>query len=215
MAKEFNAITGYLKVSISVLTSGDEQVPLTEDTGEDDTNDDSFILTPPHIQIAYYQIKIRIIKGEYLPDMDKWGSIDAYLKCDYMGKNIKTKAVTQKDNEVWWNQEIWLPAQMPIVSSRLIMKLFDKDKLNDEIVGSLKFDLKQYIEMAERGEDFPFYWHDIYGAHKGYGGTVTDQMNNNPEVASFWKGRILIQVSAAKTDNPQLGITNAINTEAQ
>ena len=35
---------------------------------------------------------------------------------------------------------------MPIMSSRLVMKLFDEDKLNDEIVGSIIFNLKDYID---------------------------------------------------------------------
>ncbi len=33
-------------------------------------------------------------------------------------------------------------------------------------------------------------------------------MNENPELASTWKGRILMQVSAEKTEKPQLIVEN-------
>ena len=32
------------------------------------------------------------------------------------------------------------------MSSRLVMKLYDEDKLADEIVGSIIFDLKKFID---------------------------------------------------------------------
>lgn len=34
---------------------------------------------------------------------------------------------------------------MPIMSSRIVMKLFDEDKISDEVVGSLLFNLKDAI----------------------------------------------------------------------
>lgn len=33
-------------------------------------------------------------------------------------------------------------------------------------------------------------------------------MNNNPELASTWKGRILMQVVAEKTEKPQIALQN-------
>jgi hypothetical protein len=43
----------------------------------------------------------------------------------------------------------------------------------------------------------------VYGSPLGHSGTTTDDMNSNPEVASTWKGRILMQVTAEKTEKPQ------------
>lgn len=37
-------------------------------------------------------------------------------------------------------------------------------------------------------------------------------MNENPEIASFWKGRILMQVEAIKTEKPVL-LVQDINAE--
>lgn len=57
--ENFNEISGYLKVSISVTGQGDDQVPLTED----DSKECSMIVVPPHIQIQYYQFKIRLFRA--------------------------------------------------------------------------------------------------------------------------------------------------------
>lgn len=35
-------------------------------------------------------------------------------------------------------------------------------------------------------------WKNVYGAPVGCSGKITDKMNLNPELASFWKGRILV-----------------------
>lgn len=77
-SNKFNEITGYLKLSVSVIGPGDEQVALNEDTRIDKT-ENHFIMKPPHIETRYFQLKIRIFKGEKLPDMDTFGTIDAFI----------------------------------------------------------------------------------------------------------------------------------------
>ena len=77
---------------------------------------------------------------------------------------------------------------MPIMSSRIVMKLFDEDKISDELVGSLLFNLKEIIGK----KNGLFFWKNIYGAPNGKMGSNSNAMNDNPEIASTWKGRILI-----------------------
>lgn len=84
------------------------------------------------------------------------------------------------------------------MSGRLVMKLYDEDKLKDEIVGSIIFNLKECIEQKNGS----FFWKNIYGSPLDRSGENTDKMNNNPDLASTWKGRILMQVVAEKTDKP-------------
>jgi len=84
------------------------------------------------------------------------------------------------------------------MSGRLVMKLFDEDKLKDEIVGSIIFNLKECIEKRNGS----FFWKNVYGSPLDRSGENTDKMNNNPDLASTWKGRILMQVVAEKTDKP-------------
>lgn len=78
------------------------------------------------------------------------------------------------------------------------MKIYDEDKLSDEIVGSLLFNLKECINQRNG----KFFWKNVYGAPVGYSGDNTNLMNANPDIASHWKGRVLMQVTAEKSDKP-------------
>lgn len=40
---------------------------------------------------------------------------------------------------------VQIPVQIPIMARKLVMKIYDEDKINDEIVGSLLFNLKECI----------------------------------------------------------------------
>lgn len=75
------------------------------------------------------------------------------------------------------------------MSGRLVMKLYDQDKLSDEIVGSIIFNLKDVISEHMNGR---FFWKNIYGSPLDVSGENTNIMNANPDIASTWKGRILM-----------------------
>lgn len=47
-----------------------------------------------------------------------------------------------------------------------------------------------------------YFWKNIYGSPLGCSGENTNLMNANPEMGSTWKGRILMSVTAEKTDKP-------------
>jgi len=54
----------------------------------------------------------------------------------------------------------------------MIIKVFDEDKIHDEIVGSLYFSLK---ELVKGGSGGGFYcWYNIYGSPLGVSGDKTD-----------------------------------------
>lgn len=53
-----------------------------------------------------------------------------------------------------------------------------------------------------------FIWKNIYGAHLGYSGSTTTLMNNNPDLASAWKGRILMQLVSDKIEKPELRVND-------
>ena len=59
----------------------------------------------------------------------------------------------------------------------------------DEVVGSIVFNINDFIDTELDGQIF---WKNIYGAHPHVSGANTDRMNENPEIASAWKGRLLI-----------------------
>lgn len=88
-----------------------------------------------------------------------------------------------------------VPAQVPIIGGRIVFKVYDEDAVVDELIGSIHVDLKDIVPDAN-GKPGAFNgkydWKNIYGAPLGVSGKMTDMMNNNPEIASLWKGRILI-----------------------
>ena len=48
-------ITGYLKVSISIAATGDEQIQITDDDDEEDED----VIMPPQLNPKFYQMKFR------------------------------------------------------------------------------------------------------------------------------------------------------------
>jgi len=84
---DYATICGYLKVSISVVCTGDEQIQINEDddtTGASDAN----IMMPPQLNPEFYQVTIRIFECQDLPAMDSAkkvmgigtdGKTDAYI----------------------------------------------------------------------------------------------------------------------------------------
>lgn len=51
-SENYNEVTGYLKLSITVAGTGDEQIQITEDSSID--KPDEAILMPPSIKPEYY-----------------------------------------------------------------------------------------------------------------------------------------------------------------
>ena len=91
-----------------------------------------------------------------------------------------------------------------MATDRLILKLWDEDKINDEIVGSMYFSLKEIITKS--GPDGILVWKNLYGSPLGCSGGNTDRMNENPEYASTWKGRTLMHISSFDIKNPEMKV---------
>jgi len=76
----------------------------------------------------------------------------------------------------------------------------DRDDVNDEVVGSLLFDMQDIVDGKLHGK---FFWANIYGSPLNQKNSkYKREMNENPEVASNWKGRILMQITTEPTEKP-------------
>lgn len=105
------------------------------------------------------------------------------------------------------NEEFLVPAQIPMLGGRLVFKVYDDDLSGDELIGAICFNIKDIIPDADGnpGRFNGLYdWKNIFGAPTGVSGNITGKMNENPEIASFWKGRILVQCIAEETEKPLL-----------
>lgn len=84
------------------------------------------------------------------------------------------------------------------------MQVYDKDTVKDELVGSMFFSLKNMI--SEAGDRGSLKWLNLYGSPLGCSGDNTKKMNQFPEFASTWKGRVLIHTSCEETKNPEMKV---------
>ena len=106
-----------------------------------------------------------------------------------------------------WNETLLIPVRMPIMSGKLILSVMDLDGVHDEQAGALIFDFKDLLSREQKS----FFWANIYGAPGGEGlmakgGNLADEMNKNPQIATKWKGRILIGIEYEETEAPKLGV---------
>lgn len=125
--------------------------------------------------------------------------IDAYVQLVYKTRKLKSRIeVSEEGAMIHWNEEFLIPAQVPVMGGRLLFSVWDDDMSGDEIVGSFTLEAKDIIE----GKKAMFFWKNLYGAPLNGSGVHAKNMNENPDAASFWKGRILMQVSAFKCDKP-------------
>ena len=201
-------ISCYMKVSVSVSCTGDEQVEIKE---EEDEPEGVKVMMSPALNPSFYQIKIRIFAGDQLPMMDAdmgflgKAKIDAYLKTEFKKKKFKTKTVSfsKGDDPVRWNTEFWLPAQIPVIQQKIHIYLMDAEDIGyDEVAGSLSLNTKEILERHENDDD-KFVWKNIYGSPLGQSNSkYKKKMNDDPEFASQWKGRVLMHISAEPTDKP-------------
>ena len=107
--------------------------------------------------------------------LGKGAKIDAYLMTMHRHRKLRTKAKTLRESKeakedegehrpipfVDWNQEIWIPSQIPVLSNRLIFKLMDDDAGLDETVGSILFGMKEIVSGPKVGEAR---WQNVYGS---------------------------------------------------
>lgn len=57
-------------------------------------------------------------------------------------------------------------------------------------------------EIARTIKNGRFFWKNVYGAPLDKTNKAAQNMNENPELGSLWKGRILMQIFAVKTEKP-------------
>lgn len=89
----------------------------------------------------------------------------------------------------------------PVVASRIILKIYDYDATDsDDLIGSIVCNFNQ-IKDKDNGR---IMWKNIYGAPTGVSGKNTNLMNRNPELASTWKGRVLMQCECTLSDEAYL-----------
>ena len=209
---DITKVRGYLKLSISILNENDNRVELEpSEGGQEDC------IMPNQIKMKYKQISFYFIRGVDFPDMDSYftqygkggRSCQGYITMKYMGIERKTKVVNMKkigDHYiVQWNQVIDIPATYPCVSQKICMTVYDEDiGSRDDIVGSYEFFVNDILD----GKYDKFDYIHIYGSPLNKESKQADLMGYNPEIGSFWNGKVFMKCEVREIDSPVALVRN-------
>jgi len=172
---------------------------------------------PASVVKKYKQLYFKFIKAEHLPKMDLMGTIDAYIWIDHMGDTLRTKTVTQEDELVEWDQEMLLPLEVPLSKAKLTFSLYDYDRgQRDDLVASMGFSLKEILktDSSKAGDDinYTMKWVNLFGCNPADSGSfgarkkAADSQNENPDEATTFKGRVLVEYFSVDCKHPEMKI---------
>lgn len=89
----------------------------------------------------------------------------------------------------------------------MLLEIFDYNTISDTQIGSLLLSIKKLMAMLkDHGGESMYIWENIYGAPPDTDGDVADKMNDNPEMASHWRGRMLLEISCVEDDKPKKAV---------
>lgn len=114
-----------------------------------------------------------------------------------------------------WNETFNIPVQTPIMASSLRVQVLDKEDLaKDELAATMVF---KYADLAAM--DGKMFWKDLYGSPgqeailSTNNTTQANRMNNDPDIASLWKGRILMSVEYKDEEKPKYSVEDIHNDD--
>lgn len=91
---------------------------------------------------------------------------------------------------------------MPVLTPTINLRLMDEDNMNDEMAGSISIQTKELIENEWMHNQFT--WKSFYGSPLNQSGSdAKTEMNRNPDMASTWKGRVLVQTVVEECEKPK------------
>jgi hypothetical protein len=187
--KSYTKVRGYIRLGISVTHESDDPVDLALET---EKQYDRKVMLPPQIVPKTIQLIVTLLKAESLPIMDRGGTINPFIKAHFAGLSIKSSIIKADSVTMtsYWYEELHIPVIEPCVSQKLVLRLFDKDLANSELVGSFYFEWDDII--ADKYSDY--FWSNIYGAPPRISNSFSNIMNNNSNLASHWRGRVLLKI---------------------
>lgn len=198
---------GLLKISANAIGPKDNAQKLEIATGPEPAKMKMFMSS--NIKRTFNQLTISVIEARDLPEFGMFSqSLESYFKVHYGGGNpIKTDVVNQIEKKISCNQSILLPVATPVLADRLVIEVFDYNMFpaSDNKIGALIFSAKQLIADGSKPGGF-FIWKSLYGSPADNTNDAAEDMNENPEIASDWKGMVLFHISAVENDKPKKGI---------
>lgn len=210
--EENTSVNGFLRLSIGVLHESDNKISLFP---AGDSAEKSNIILPPQMKknMTFNQLAFYFYEANNIPDMDglntfkndeeklkmKKKECQGYIQIQYGDFLLKTKVVDMHNDLIVWNQCIRIPIPEPRVSDKVLIKLWDKDLYNDELIGTFEFNLEDVIpafadiKIESNKYKKPKKIH-FYGSDPDKKGDISNLMNENSETGILFKGTLMLKV---------------------
>lgn len=198
--KELCTPMGFIKYSVNFVRAGEKRTNLEEDYDPKKNKDELLKLDlPPEILMKQQQMVVYLFKGARIVKMDTIGAgADPYVKVDLGG--LKIKSDYKKDQlEPVFAQKLFIPTIYPSVVTTVKVNFKDHDAIGkNEYIGSTSFK----IDEIAQGKYANPRWTYFYGAHEDCESKeMKEKMNRIPEIASRFKGALLLAVELKSVES--------------
>ncbi|VDK71593.1 unnamed protein product [Dibothriocephalus latus] len=217
---------GYLKVAMVILGPGDEAPNLKPKDESEDEDIEANILRPAGVQLRPALFHFSLFNGEDYPRMDSdafsgvkkfFGSssdeekefVDPFAIVQFAGKEVKSSVKKGTDHPEWY-EELKLAVQFPSMCDKLIITVYDWDKIskNDPIASA--FINVNEVSALREGEDgylptFGPTFVNLYGSPREFStlGDKYEALNLGKGEGAAYRGRVFCELSTQLTDDPQ------------
>ncbi len=226
-SEEACGLNGFLRFSISVLHENDPKVALI---ATEQTKNKANFLMPPQLKqnMTFNQLALYFYGALNIPNMDGVGDLfssdvtnliqkdnkkcNAFIRVEYGEAIIETDVKDSNNNLVTWNQIIKIPIPEPRVSDKVFIKLYDKDLISNQLIGTFELNLEDVIPpylnnlSIKKNNDFKNKYENptkinFYGSDpsKLSNDKFSDLMNDNSEIGMMYKGTVVMK--ALKIDS--------------
>ncbi|XP_029108966.1 dysferlin isoform X4 [Scleropages formosus] len=143
---------GYLKVSLCVLTAGDE-APMDKKEGVEEKEDiEGNLLRPAGVALRGAVFSLKVYRAEDLPQMDdafmdgmkqilgfdsnRKNLVDPLVEVTFAGRMICSK-ILEKNANPQWNQSLTLPIRFPSMCEKMRIRILDWDRAShNDVIGT-------------------------------------------------------------------------------
>eukprot|EP00658_Telonema_sp_P-2_P027401 TRINITY_DN2115_c0_g1_i3.p1 TRINITY_DN2115_c0_g1~~TRINITY_DN2115_c0_g1_i3.p1 ORF type:complete len:608 (+),score=158.63 TRINITY_DN2115_c0_g1_i3:101-1924(+) len=193
---------GFLKVSISVIKSGQAH---SDHVDDDDDDDDELVLMPPDLDMKTYTLNMTVHKAKDLPKVDTWGSCDGFINILFGGVVLRTDTVAGSLNPEW-KTELRMPVGVPTMSDSIEVSLYDEDiGASDDFIGSCFYSYKEINSSCVIGP----HWRHLYGWPGHASSEEIAATKQRGEQPTEYRGSVLMSCETAPDENARVGQKSA------
>uniref|UniRef100_A0A8C1NBB7 Dysferlin, limb girdle muscular dystrophy 2B (autosomal recessive) n=1 Tax=Cyprinus carpio TaxID=7962 RepID=A0A8C1NBB7_CYPCA len=164
---------GYLKVSMFVLSAGDEPPVKGMEEKEDIEGN---LLRPAGLTLTGATFTLRVYRAEDLPQMDdalmdgvkqflgfetnRKNLVDPFVEVNFAGKTVLLSKILEKNANPQWNQSLTLPIRFPSMCEKMRLRILDWDRANhNDVIGTTHLCISKISAPGGEIEEFAMYFY--------------------------------------------------------